>query len=278
MNNSLSEDSTNKIVTEFGKDTEAFQLFAESSTSPRPAALLFHGLTGTPKEMRELASHLHSRGFDVSVPRLSGHASSIEELRRLPAESWIADATKALLDLRTRKPSAIVIVGLSFGSILGLYLATRSREEVKALVMLSPPTMLRSLKKRFLLSLFSYLPDSMLNRLGLVVKGPRPEGIFRTPRVAYTSHSISALARIFYIYRLARQQTSALRCPVLAIQDPNEHYLLATATQKLQQQLPNSEFTQRWVPGGEHELTIGPRSEEVEQIVSDFLISHLEMQ
>lgn len=249
-----------------------YSLFHGEGHTGRPAALLFHGMTSGPDEMRILAETLFRAGFDVLVPCLSGHSATIAELKTVRAEQWMDDAQRALLELRGRNPSSIVLAGVSFGSMLALYLATRSSSEIKALALLSPPLVLRSWRRQVGLRLLSYLPDSLLDRLGVVRKVHRLDTDFVRPRRSFDSHSIGALARAVYIRRMAAQRSRALTIPVLAVQDPHDHHLLAGATERLTALVGNSKFEQRWFPGGEHELPIGPRAEEVNACVTEFFL------
>jgi carboxylesterase len=44
--------------------------------------LLVHGFTGTPKEMRMLADSLVQEKYTILTPRLTGHATSLEDMER----------------------------------------------------------------------------------------------------------------------------------------------------------------------------------------------------
>ena len=48
----------------------------------RSGVLLIHGLTGTPAEMRFVATGLHQQGFTVYGMQLAGHCGSVEDLLR----------------------------------------------------------------------------------------------------------------------------------------------------------------------------------------------------
>ncbi len=237
----------------------------------RPAVILFHGLTGTPEEMRPLAEVLHSHGFDVYVPLLAGHELDIEALRTVPAQAWLADAQQAFLTVMARKPSAVYSAGLSFGSYLALYVATRSSAEIKGVVVLAPPIQIRSAVQDAGLNIVSYLPDFILNRLGIVEKKDRPATLFQHPRRAYAAHSIAALARSRWIFRNMEADLGRIACPVLLLQDPDEHHLPADCIRILQRKLTAADITQRWFPGAEHEMTMGPRAREVNEHIAEFL-------
>lgn len=245
-------------------------LFPEDGKS-RPAALLVHGLTGAPHEMEDLGKLLHNKGFDVLVPCLSGHMESVKELKTVRAEEWFRDLETAFSALAARKPSSIVCAGLSFGGLLLLNLALKHSSNISAIVVMAPPLELRSKRKEYALRALSFLPDSWLDALG-EVKKKRRDAVFTHARKAYDAHSIGALARLKWIQRQVLARSEKISCPILLLQDPDDHYLPEGAVRKLQQKLTSADVTQRWIAGAEHEMTIGPRGSEVINMIADFLI------
>ena len=58
-------------------------------------ALVVHGFTGNPSSMREIAHLLADAGFDVELPRLAGHGTSVEEMMTTRWADWSGDADAA---------------------------------------------------------------------------------------------------------------------------------------------------------------------------------------
>jgi len=101
------------------------------------SALLIHGLTGTPYEMRYLGEQLAAAGMRVYGVRLAGHAGRPEELGATTHENWYESVIAGFERLRTYG-DPIVVAGLSMGALLGARLALEQPDGVAALVMLSP--------------------------------------------------------------------------------------------------------------------------------------------
>lgn len=240
----------------------------KNPTTAKAAVILFHGLTGTIDEVIDLAEFLHARGFDLFVPRLSGHGS-IEELRTCHSDKWLADAERCFSSVSARY-DAIATVGLSFGSLLALYLAAAHPESVQAVAALSPPLRFRSNLREALLGLLSCLPDVVLDRLGVVQKTKRKEGIFIKERTAFPVHSIAAGARLLQIRRTVLSAIAKLRCPVLLLHDPEDHHLSPEVPSLLRASIAHATFREQLFPGGQHELTIGHSYKEVSTAVADF--------
>src|SRR6202035_4380594 len=105
------------------------------------SALLIHGLTGTPYEMRYLGERLAAQGIRVRGVRLAGHASAPEELGQATHENWYESVVRGFEELRSYGDPSVVI-GLSCGAVLAARLAEDQPEAVSGLVMLAPAVFL----------------------------------------------------------------------------------------------------------------------------------------
>jgi carboxylesterase len=101
------------------------------------SALLIHGLTGTPYEMRYLGERLAAQGIRVRGVRLAGHASAPEDLGQVTHENWYESVVQGFEELRGYGDPNVVI-GLSCGAVLAARLAEDQPEAVSGLVMLAP--------------------------------------------------------------------------------------------------------------------------------------------
>lgn len=101
------------------------------------SALLIHGLTGTPYEMRLLGERLTAAGVRVHGIRLAGHGGGPEELGEVTHANWYESVVDGFERLRAYDEPNVVI-GLSMGAVLAARLAIDQREAVSAVVMLSP--------------------------------------------------------------------------------------------------------------------------------------------
>jgi carboxylesterase len=86
------------------------------------AVLLVHGLTGTPHEMRFIASYLNRHGYTVSVPRLAKHGTHINILKRSRWQEFYATVRENYLEIR-KNHNEVYVTGLSMGALLAVLLA-----------------------------------------------------------------------------------------------------------------------------------------------------------
>lgn len=226
------------------------------------AALLFHGITGTPSELSFLADELQNRGYDVFAPCLSGHGTSLDELRKVPHSIWLNEADELLNHIAHSSYSRIIVGGLSFGALLALHAVECHPSSSSAAVLISAPFRFRSPVREPLLRVLSYLPDVLLDLLPMVKKTKRLDSIFVKEREAYHYHSVAAAARVVRIRRTVLLAADRVRCPVLLLQDPYDHHLSPRSPNVLRAAC-RSPVSTRWFPGGEHELTIGHYYREV---------------
>ena len=115
-----------------GVDTNEFFFPGEGIS-----ALLIHGLTGTPYEMRYLGERLAARGVRVRGVKLAGHAGLPEELGPVGYDNWYESVVNGLEELR-QYSEPIAVVGLSMGAVLSARLAADQGESVAGLAMLAP--------------------------------------------------------------------------------------------------------------------------------------------
>jgi carboxylesterase len=112
--------------------------FARLAGDGSPAALLLHGLAGSPAEMHYLGRRLSQAGFVVSAPAVPGCAFGT---RSDPFDSgkwmqWVEFASDELESLY-RKHGKVCVAGLCVGTLLALRLAVERPDAVAALSLIS---------------------------------------------------------------------------------------------------------------------------------------------
>jgi carboxylesterase len=61
----------------------------------KKGALLIHGFTGSPSEMRLLGEHLHRENYTVLAPRLAGHGTTPEDMACTSWRHWYGSGLDA---------------------------------------------------------------------------------------------------------------------------------------------------------------------------------------
>ncbi len=119
-------------------------------------AILIHGFTGTPDDMRELANFLFTKGLAVKVPLLAGHGRHWLDLEATSYYDWWKTVESELRS-GAGKYKKIFLIGYSFGGNLAFDLAARYPELVTGVVSLGISVFLRrELLVKLLLPFFHF--------------------------------------------------------------------------------------------------------------------------
>ena len=97
------------------------------TTRSEIGVLVIHGLTSTTSSMKFLAEQFADEGYNVELPRLSGHGTKWQDMNSTKYTDWINDVEKGLKKLQERC-SKIFLCGLSLGGELALYLTGKHPE------------------------------------------------------------------------------------------------------------------------------------------------------
>lgn len=100
---------------------------AEPPAPPRAAALLFHGLAGTPFEMAPVARALEAEGLAAHTPLLPGHGAGRDAYLAASFARWRAFTHAEYRRLSASGP--LLLGGYSLGGILALDIAESAARE-----------------------------------------------------------------------------------------------------------------------------------------------------
>jgi carboxylesterase len=186
------------------------------------SALLVHGLTGTPYEMRYLGECLAARGVRVRGVKLAGHAAEPHELGATGPDNWYESVVECFEVLR-QYGDPNVVIGLSMGAVLAARLAADQREAVAGLVMLAPafflpPAVTTALKA---VKLLGPVVDSLYlhNGVGSDIHDAAARRIHPTTRLMPLSAPIRLLGLSVQVRRMLPRITQ----PTLVVHAKDDH-------------------------------------------------------
>jgi carboxylesterase len=104
--------------------------------------LVVHGFTGTPASMRGVADAMAVAGFDVELPRLPGHGTTVHDMIATGWSDWTTEVARSRTALAERCEH-VVLVGQSMGATLVLASALAD-PGADGLVCINPVTRMRS--------------------------------------------------------------------------------------------------------------------------------------
>jgi len=252
-------------MTQIIPTAEPFLFLGEPS---KPACLLIHGFTGTPKEMRWMGEFLNQQGYTCLGIRLAGHATDPEDMIRSNWTDWTASVEDGYQLLRGVTDN-IFLVGLSMGGILSLLMSTRLN--VRGVVTMSTPYKLpddpRLRHVDWISKIVAYMPKSNEEPgSGWFDKETWKE------HVSYPQNpirSIGQLSRLLAEMRLALPQ---VRVPTLLIHSKDDTYVLPDNMELIYADLVKaSDKTKLYLTGSGHVLPRDAARQQVFQYVLEFI-------
>jgi len=177
--------------------------------------LVVHGFTGNPQSVRPLAEAFAAAGFTVSLPRLPGHGTRVEDMLPTRWEDWSAAAERAYAELAARC-AAVCVAGLSMGGTLTLWLASRS-PEIRGIVLVNPLADGGSPGISATVAQLRELGEPLVPGIGSDIA---LEGSVES---AYASTPVEPLLSLHGALADLRPALGRITCPVLLLTSPQDH-------------------------------------------------------
>lgn len=176
--------------------------------------LVLHGFTGSPQSMRPVAEACAAAGYTVELPRLPGHGTSVADMLGTTWGDW-STAAEAAYDELAARVEAIVVVGLSMGGTLTLWLATR-RPATAGIVVVNAA----ALPNAELLAGVEAMIDAgteTIDAIGNDVADPQ------VTELAYDAVPLRPLASLFRAIGTLTGELGTITCPTLVVTSEQDH-------------------------------------------------------
>ncbi|NWG33182.1 MAG: alpha/beta fold hydrolase [Chloroflexi bacterium] len=234
----------------------------------KPACLLLHGFTGTPKEMRWMGDYLNEKGYTCLGIRLAGHATHPEDMIRSNWTDWTASVEDGYALLRG-STDRIFLIGLSMGGVLSLLMSTRLT--VQGVVAMSTPYKLpddpRLRHIDWIARFAPYMPKSS-EEPGT---GWFDKEAFRE-HVSYPQNPVRSIGQLNQLVGEMRVALPKVNVPVLLIHSKDDAYVLPENMERLFAGLKNvSDKTKLYVTGSGHVVTRDAARRQVFESALEFI-------
>lgn len=103
-----------------------FELIHNDSETDK-AVLLFHGLTGSPFEMKKYGDFLFKNGYDVFCYSFPGHGDRISEIETVTWRDWCEFAQNKY-DILRKNYDRFFVSGLCLGAAMAVYLGEHNKD------------------------------------------------------------------------------------------------------------------------------------------------------
>ena len=244
---------------------EPFLFLGDSS---KPACLLVHGFTSSPKEVRLLGEYLHQHGHTCLGMRNAGHATQPEDMIRSNDTDWIATVEDGYHLLRGIS-GAIFLVGLSMGGALSLLMSTRLH--VRGVVAMSAPYKLPDDRRLRHIELIAravpFMPKSSAEPgAGWFDKAEWKE------HVSYPQNPVRSIGELNKLLGELRAALPDVKVPVLLIHSKDDTYVLPGNMERVYAGLVHArDKTKLYITGSGHVVTRDAARQQVFERVSEFI-------
>jgi len=243
---------------------EPFLLLGDRS---KPACLLIHGFTGTPKEMRWMGDYLSEKGYTCLGVRLTGHATDPEDMIRSNWTDWTASVEDAFSLLRGLT-DRIFLVGLSMGGVLSLLMSTRLT--VQGVVAMSTPYKLpddpRLRKIDWIAKIVPYMPKSD-EEPGA---GWFDKEAFKD-HISYPMNPVRSIGQLNQLLGEMRAALPKINVPVLLMHSKDDKYVPPESMEMIFADLKTSDKRKLIVTGSGHVVTRDAARRQVFEAALEFI-------
>lgn len=191
----------------------------------RVGVLVLHGFTGNPNTMRPLADAFVDAGFTVSMPRLPGHGTTVEDMATTTWADWSAEAERAYIELAERSET-VVLAGLSMGATLACWLAAHHPDSA-GLVVVNPAVLPYDIDSRAFVQAMLDAGDVFAPSVGSDLADPEAH------EPAYDSTPLACLLSLFDAVDEVQEDLPSITCPALVMHSAQDHVVSPAAADHL---------------------------------------------
>ncbi|MGQ4493702.1 alpha/beta hydrolase [Dermabacteraceae bacterium P13095] len=240
----------------------ASEAFHASPADPLGAVVLCHGFTSTPQSMRAWAEHFLDAGFGVSLPLLSGHGTTWQEMAKTKWSHWARDIDHEVRD-SARRHRNVAVCGLSMGGTLSLLMAQQHPQRVSALCLANPalgvPSRIAPLAK----TLSKVVPS--LSAIGSDIAQP---GVSEE---CYERLPVASVAQLYDLTGKVKRDLHKVSQPIFLATSTADHVVPPKHSDWLVEESSSLEIERFTMERSYHVATLDYDAEELFRRSSDFL-------
>ena len=205
-----------------------FELLHDDITeqNDKKAVLLFHGMTGSPFEMKKYGEFLFKCGYDVFCYSFPGHGERIHEIETVTWTDWCNFAQNKYNELRYNY-NQFFVSGLCLGAAMAVYLAEHN-EDITGVVALSTTLFLDGFCIPWTISLLPFALSTIIRFYYTFpeddcfgVKNERTRKslakITAKAEIGMDNYPLNCVDALLKLSKNVRQNLKKVNCPVLCI-------------------------------------------------------------
>ncbi|MBR6162379.1 alpha/beta fold hydrolase [bacterium] len=242
--------------------------------------LLFHGLTGSPFEMKKYGNFLFKSGYDVYCYSLPGHGERLNEIETVKFQDWCEFAQGKYELLRGRYENFFVS-GLCLGAVISLYLAEHN-QDLNGVACLSTTLFLDGASMpwyKFLLPIglhtilryYYTFPED--NSLGVKNEDTRRKlaKLMAKTTVGLDNYPLSCVYELLKLSKNVRANLDKIKVPILLVHSLNDNLTKAKSAKMVYERVSSEIKKYVEIEDSYHMVLYDNEKERVMREVLDFL-------
>ncbi len=242
-------------------DYSQYHKYYQSISKSEIGVLLIHGITSTTSSMKLLAEKFAEAGFNVELPRLSGHGTKWQDMNSVKYTDWIEDAEEALKKLQKRC-SKIFVCGLSMGGAIALYLAA-NYPQIKGIILINHAIKFNHPKFWFIPIIKNLIPS--VPAIASDIKKP---GI---TEIAYERTPTHAVHELLKLLKKVRGYLPYIKLPVLIFKSTVDHVVPKNNAKYTIKNLGSKQKKLIWLQNSYHVATLDNDQDKIVQKSREFI-------
>jgi len=214
--------------------------------------IMFHGLTATPYQVRELGDFLYNKGIANFGARIAGHATQKSDLAKTTREEWLNSSRKAYEEFHKIHPYTIVL-GFSLGGLIALNIAKEYNP--KGLITVAAPYKLNT-KGNFLsmIGFHKKHPDDMISYPGSIPFKSKYE--------------------LIKLIKETHQAIGGVECPILIVQGNADGRVSKDSSRQIYDSVKSKDKSMLILDGEQHIVLKGKYKNQVFDTIYEFILTH----
>ena len=230
-------------------------------------AILIHGFTGSPREMKELAFEINNKlNYSIYVPRLPGHGTNSKDFQTTDRKDWLRKVYDFLINNQNSYQN-IHLIGISMGALISMLSSLHFK--IKSLSLISP-ALYTTNRKILLTHLLKYIIP-IVNKNYIIDKNIKDPNLIDLLK-NYNSYDFTKQASELHKLMIeTRLKLSKIKTPIRIFHSKNDQIVPIKASRKIYNNIKSSDKELTIYEKSPHVINYGPDKKKMFNKIIEFL-------